>query len=568
MKRNAFKIIFLFLLFASCNVFAQMSITFSTSDYNGLNVSCFGAQDGNITVNVTGGTPPFTYLWSNDATTQTISGLSADYYSVMVTDSDSVQVEAGLNLTAPHELEFTLASPRYGNGFNVSCYQCFNGNITSAVNGGITPYTYSWSDAVITTPGRSSVQGGVYDLTVTDANGCTLEKPITLTEPERSDWTMSGNANINPSTNFIGTSDAQDFVIKTNNQERLRIDSDGKIIMPQTTQYDRLVTHRIASPDSLIYVGDSTLIWDPNYNRIYGDPAGSTYKGTAVGFESIPYGQYSSAIGLRTKAWGEKSVAIGNLVESAADNSITMGNSLFYFQRLINSTPYSFMVGFNSSTPTLFVGNTLPGNNSGNVGIGTITPIDKLQVNSGNILVRGEGNFGAINEEAVLYLGDHNHYIKSVNGHGVHIGTWAGSNGQNPTIDVLYIKEITGQVGIGTTNLECSDCGGYNLFVTKGIRTEKVKVDIASDNGWADYVFKDGYDLKPLAHVESFIKLHGHLPNMPSAEEVKLNGVDLGEMQAKLLEKIEELTLYVLELKKENDKLKIGFANITSNTER
>ena len=102
---------------------------------------------------------------------------------------------------------------------------------------------------------------------------------------------------------------------------------------------------------------------------------------------------------------------------------------------------------------------------------------------------------------------------------------------------------------------ECDDCGQFKLFVKKGIRTEKVKVDVAS-GVWADYVFEDDYALKSLEEVETFIDDNGHLPNMPSAKEVEKNGLNLGEMDALLLAKIEELTLHMISLKKENEDMK------------
>lgn len=102
---------------------------------------------------------------------------------------------------------------------------------------------------------------------------------------------------------------------------------------------------------------------------------------------------------------------------------------------------------------------------------------------------------------------------------------------------------------------ECGDCDEFKLFVKKGIRTEKVKVDLAS-GVWADYVFEDDYELKSLDEVEEYINENGHLPKMPSAEEVEKEGLNLGEMDALLLEKIEELTLYMINLKQENEKMK------------
>jgi hypothetical protein len=72
------------------------------------------------------------------------------------------------------------------------------------------------------------------------------------------------------------------------------------------------------------------------------------------------------------------------------------------------------------------------------------------------------------------------------------------------------------------------------------------------ESGWADFVFKPDYQLKPLAEVEQFISTNGHLPEVPTAKEVEQNGVNIGEMNAKLLQKVEELTLYVIELNKAN----------------
>lgn len=75
-------------------------------------------------------------------------------------------------------------------------------------------------------------------------------------------------------------------------------------------------------------------------------------------------------------------------------------------------------------------------------------------------------------------------------------------------------------------------------------------------NVWADYVFKPDYRLMPLNELESFIKTNNHLPNIPTEREVKAQGINVAEMNAKLLQKVEELTLYVIELKKENEKIK------------
>lgn len=90
----------------------------------------------------------------------------------------------------------------------------------------------------------------------------------------------------------------------------------------------------------------------------------------------------------------------------------------------------------------------------------------------------------------------------------------------------------------------------YKLFVEKGILTEKVKVALRDNANWADYVFAADYKLRSLGEVETFIKENGHLPGIGSSTEIVKNGLDLGAMQAKQMEKIEELTLYAIEQNK------------------
>jgi hypothetical protein len=123
---------------------------------------------------------------------------------------------------------------------------------------------------------------------------------------------------------------------------------------------------------------------------------------------------------------------------------------------------------------------------------------------------------------------------------------WGMALGTNSTAR-LYIGD-NGRVGIGTTNINDAN---YKLFVETGIRTRKVKVDV---NSWADYVFSPTYKLPTLKEVEIFIKQHQHLPDVPSEAEVKKEGLDLGDSQALLLKKIEELTLYVIEQNKRTEK--------------
>lgn len=120
-------------------------------------------------------------------------------------------------------------------------------------------------------------------------------------------------------------------------------------------------------------------------------------------------------------------------------------------------------------------------------------------------------------------------------------------NGNN--LPRMVVTE-SGNVGIGTL-----ETGTFKLAVEGTIGARKVKVTQA--NPWPDYVFDSAYKKENLLTLEKYINEHKHLPGVPSADQVKKDGgIELGEMNVKLLEKIEELTLYVIDLKKENEQMK------------
>lgn len=130
-----------------------------------------------------------------------------------------------------------------------------------------------------------------------------------------------------------------------------------------------------------------------------------------------------------------------------------------------------------------------------------------------------------------------------------------------PHSQVRMIIDKTGKVLIGSETAPATagfgaDVSAYKLFVTGGILTEEVRVSLKKDWNWADYVFNKNYQLKPLSEVEEFININGHLPNVPSAKEVKEKGLELGTMATIQQEKIEELTLYAIQQQKEIDELK------------
>jgi hypothetical protein len=109
-----------------------------------------------------------------------------------------------------------------------------------------------------------------------------------------------------------------------------------------------------------------------------------------------------------------------------------------------------------------------------------------------------------------------------------------------------FVVQANGRVGIGTINPT------QKLSVNGTVRAKEVIVD----SDWSDFVFDESYKLKALSETEAFIKAEKHLPGIPSAQEIAEHGVSVGEMQSKLLAKIEELTLHMINQEKELQALK------------
>jgi hypothetical protein len=126
------------------------------------------------------------------------------------------------------------------------------------------------------------------------------------------------------------------------------------------------------------------------------------------------------------------------------------------------------------------------------------------------------------------------------------------SGGGNYTTDDSFDKLVLRARSTGHIEIP-----NGNLTVSGAVNSSKVKVT-ATSGSVPDYVFAEDYGLLTLDQLDEYIKTNSHLPNIPSAKEIETNGQDVGELQLKLLEKIEELTLYVIELRKEIDHLKKG----------
>lgn len=279
----------------------------------------------------------------------------------------------------------------------------------------------------------------------------------------------------------------------------------------------------------------------------------------STGFRNIVIGPYAKGsasnsyniiMGYRSNATtGDNNIIIGKKITLPAgtSNAMNIGGVLYGtgFQSNLpeNPTagPVSGKIGINVINPTATLDVAGDAKISTSLCIGTSTPQAKLQIdaegNQSNLEDNINNGLMIRGTDQVLYMGanstDQVSYIQSVD--------YATS------VAPLLLNARGGNVGINTSNPQNA------LDVNGTIHAKEVKVDL---DGWADFVFEKNYNLPSLAEVNQFIEDNGHLPNIPSAQEVKENGVNLAEMQAKLLQKVEELTLYSIQQQKEIQSLK------------
>jgi hypothetical protein len=159
-----------------------MTLSFQVSDFNGSNISCFGANDGAVFVNAIGPNRQMTYEWSNGQTDAQAQNLSAGNYTVTVTDNSGCVTTGSVTIIEPAPMAFSIQSVSTSFGYNLKCHGDSNGRLTALATGGTGKILYNWSNGN-QTAFATNLRAGIYTINATDENGCMAATNVAITQP-------------------------------------------------------------------------------------------------------------------------------------------------------------------------------------------------------------------------------------------------------------------------------------------------------------------------------------------------------------------------------------------------
>jgi len=308
----------------------------------------------------------------------------------------------------------------------------------------------------------------------------------------------------------------------------------------------------------------STINWGsgPYFIKMETDPAGGTNY-TIIGtteLMSVPFALFS---GNASNTGGNSWTANGSNIFNSNSANVGIGSTnptvKLTIQTPINTAGWTHIGGTDSIIVSEGIGGVSAAMgtttkhafrlNTSGVGRLHIYPAGEVVVGSNTTAAFGKLTVETPNNSfGISHISTGGNILATnIGGTSAGIGTFSNTNMRIfcNSASRIFIAAATGNVGIGTDNPT------YKLSVLGNIRCTEVVVE----TGWADYVFDEHYQLNSLPEVEKFIQQNKHLPNIPSAKEVEENGLPLGDTQKKMMEKIEELTLYLIETNKKIEKL-------------
>lgn len=314
---------------------------------------------------------------------------------------------------------------------------------------------------------------------------------------------------------------------------------------------DKKVGINTTNPEQALQVNGGLLVHSGTGNLNIGYPGGDQWKFSTIGGgknlqlwttpededqQLVAYFKQNGNVGIGTSNPKAKLQVEGDFLVNSSKGNMSIGypsGHQWKFNTIGGGATLQLWTN-PSGSPSSLVANF---KQNGNMGVGISNPTQKLHVSGNRLRLSTQGNANRYIEMRT----DGAHMDLNANNGNLYLHANTGNT---------IIQRFGGKVGMGTSYIPA----GYKLAVDGRIICEELKVQMSGD--WPDYVFEDNYDLMPLEELEAEIEAKGHLPGIPSAEVIESEGLTVGEMQRKMMEKIEELTLYVIDLKKENQELR------------
>jgi hypothetical protein len=473
----------------------SQEISYNTSSFaGGYNVSCHGSTDGWINIVVVGGHPPYLYTWSNGSFNQNLSNIGAGTYTVTVTDINSDTASIEIVIKQPNQLGLTLMPKLYEGGYNISSLGGNDGEISTSVNGGSLPYSYLWSNGGDKDKVEQLIAGS-YSLILTDMNGCTISSSTVLTEPSE-----------------------------------LRIVS---ITSPEYNGYN-LPCHG----------GENGII----NLTVAGGALPYTYQWSNGQFEEDLTGLSKGIFWVIVRDANDNAVAQQINLTEPPDLHITALTPSIYS----NGSNISCYGCSNGSITSTVSGGISPYTYYWESGQ-TTSSIQGLSKGQYYLFVTDangcntKSDIGISGPEREDWSLTGNSGLSPVQ----YLGTSDSSDIVIKTNNLERVRITkSGKIGIGTATIPTD----YAFAVNGKIICEELKVKLRT--AWPDYVFANGYPLLSIDELKRYIAINHHLPGIPSADEVTADGISVSETLNSLLQKIEMLTLYLIEQQEQIEQLK------------